>query len=66
MLVDAEHATAECQLRARSHLDPSDRTPSMPPTIEECKQEMGTDHAWLERTGDLVIQRRKPGITLDV
>ncbi|QQR87966.1 MAG: hypothetical protein IPJ76_07005 [Flavobacteriales bacterium] len=34
--------------------------------MEERKQEIETDHAWLERAGDLVIQRWKPGITLDV
>lgn len=34
--------------------------------MEERKQEIETDHAWLERTGDLVVQRWKPGITLDV
>lgn len=66
MLLDTGHATAERQLPARSHLYPSDRTASMPPTMEERKQEIETDHAWLERTGDLVIQRWKPGITLDV
>lgn len=30
------------------------------------KQEVETTHAWLERTGALVVQRWKPGITLNV
>ena len=34
--------------------------------MEERKLEIETDHAWLERTGALVLQRWKPGITLDV
>ena len=33
--------------------------------MEERKLEIETDHAWLERTGALVVQRWKPGITLD-
>lgn len=28
--------------------------------------ELETEHAWLQRTGPLVVQRWKPGITLDV
>lgn len=34
--------------------------------MDERKLEIETDHAWLERTGPLVVQRWKPGITLDV
>ncbi|MBL7984432.1 MAG: hypothetical protein JNM91_05505 [Flavobacteriales bacterium] len=34
--------------------------------MDERKLELETPHAWLERTGALVIQRWKPGITLDV
>ena len=34
--------------------------------MEERKLELETPHAWIGRTGPLVIQRWKPGITLDV
>ncbi len=34
--------------------------------MEERHLIIETDHAWLERTGDLVVQRWKPGITLNV
>lgn len=34
--------------------------------MEERKLLLETDHAWLERTGKLVVQRWKPGTTLDV
>ena len=34
--------------------------------MEERKLELETDHAWLQRTGALVVQRWKPGITLNV
>lgn len=34
--------------------------------MEERNLIIETDHAWLERTGDLVVQRWKPGITLNV